>query len=186
MTETTTTPKMASGSLFISALEFVKQQKPEAASALDQGGAPLLFDAHRMYPLEQLQNLHTKILEAVFGVVDDAGYRALARHTFLAFANSMIGATLTTGVTTPTIFLNKVQEVWGAYVNFGTRELTTIDESEGKATLHLVDDPRNPAYLQALVETGFSEMLQLQDVSTSIVRTSPEEYSLEISWEPKI
>jgi uncharacterized protein (TIGR02265 family) len=183
MSKNSETNKMVSGGLFLYAIDFFKNKKNGSIEELEKSFGTLLFDSHKMYPLEQLIDLHQKILSMSFGNTSDEGYYALGQYTFDSFVHSIVGATLTNVTPTPKILLGKIQEIWGAVVNFGTRKLSEIDENKGRAIIEIKDDPRNPAYLQGIIESGLS-LLKLKDVKTEIIGRKDGEYKVEISWIP--
>jgi len=183
MTDHNQTDKMVSGALFLSAIDFLKNKKNDSVEQLEKSFGALLFDKHKMYPLDRLIDLHQKILSLSFGEATDEGYYSLGQHTFNSFVHSMVGATLTNVTPTPKVLFGKIQEIWGSVVNFGTRELLEIDEKKGVAIIQIKDDPRNPAYLQGIIESGLS-LLKLRDVKTKISGKKDNEYKVEINWTP--
>ncbi len=175
--------KLASGLLFMHAVDFLKLKKgEEAVPLLERSVGDVLFDQHRMYPLQQLTQLQDGVISLVFGEVTDAGYNALGHYTFEQFVHSMIGATLTNGTPSPQVLLSKIQEIWGAMVNFGERDLSLFDEKKGHAQITISDDPRKPAYVQGVIE-GALAFIQMKQIKTTVVQETDGHYTVEIFWQ---
>jgi len=173
---------LASGSLFLHAIGFLKSKKgEEAVEALEKSFGDLLFDQHKMYPLERLIELQEKVVSLTLGTDSREGYYMLGRYTFNAFAHSLVGATLTNVNPTPRILLGKIQEIWGSVVNFGVRKLTMVDDTQGKAIVEIQDDPRNPAYLQGIIEGGLT-LLKVKNPKTVIKQEEDYRYIVEVFW----
>ena len=183
MTKNTQENKLASGLLFIEAVDFLKSKKgEEVLSQLEKSYGETLFDQHRMYPLEKLMQLQQEVIKLAFGEETDKGYRELGQYTFESFVHSMVGATLTNVIPSPKVLLSKIQELWGTVINFGERKLTLIDEKEGKATIEISDDPRTPAYIQGVIETGLTS-IKVKNPETKVVKKTDNSYSIEITWQ---
>ena len=183
MTKNIQENKLASGLLFIHAVDFLKSKKGEESLAeLEKSYGETLFDQHRMYPLEKLTQLQQEVIKLVFGEETDEGYHALGQYTFESFVHSMVGATLTNVTPSPKVLLGKIQELWGTVINFGERKLTLLDEEEGRATIEITDDPRNPAYIQGVIETGLVS-IKVISPKTKVVKKTDDTYLIEITWE---
>lgn len=175
--------KLAQGTLFENSVAFLREQKGEAAiNELEKTTGPLIFEHYRMYPLQELDTLQAAVLEAVYGDASDEHYRELGTFTFQTFIKTVAGATLTNVAGSPQELLEKIQDLWGAVVNFGTRRLISIDSEKRIALVEIIDDPRRPTYLQGAIEGGL--LVVGVNASTRIVQANKEHasYQIEVSW----
>jgi len=177
----TTENKLVKGVLLEDAVGFLKEKKGEAAvGVLEKATGPLIFDQHRMYPLADLSKLQTAVIKEVFGKDSDEAYKELGLFTFRAFTHTVVGATLTNVAHSPKELLEKIQELWDAVLNFGSRKLISIDEKKHSALVEIVDDPRVPAYLQGAIEGGFKSIGVR--ATTKVLDQGNSSYHIEISW----
>jgi uncharacterized protein (TIGR02265 family) len=183
MTKNIQDNKLASGILFIEAIDFLKSKKGNRIlEDLEKSYGEILFDQHRMYPLEKLIELQKEVINLVFGKETDSEYKELGKYTFESFVHSMVGATLTNIVPSPKVLLGKIQELWGVVINFGERKLTLIDERGCRAIIEINDDPRMPAYIQGVIEAGFN-YIKVKNPKTKIIKETGNGYTIEINWQ---
>ena len=173
--------KLVKGLLLQDAVDFVREKKGEAAVVeLEKIRGPLLFDQHRMYPLEDLLKLQSDAIKLVFGKESEKAYKELGVFTFNAFTHTVVGATLMNVAHSPKELLGKIQELWDAVSNFGSRKLLEFDENKHLALVEISDDPRMPAYLQGVIEAGLKSIGV--EAVTKIIAQDKDSYHIEISW----
>lgn len=173
--------KLAKGILFSNTIDFLKKEKgDEALSTLEKDTGPLLFDPHRLYPLDQLLMLQIKVIQAIYGNESNDNYKKLGEFAFQSFTHTLVGATLTNIAHSPTELLTKIQELWDTVVNFGYRQVLEMNENEHFALLEIRDDPREPAYLQGIIEAGLKSIGTI--ATTEVRHTDNETYQIEVKW----
>ncbi len=140
------------GRMLEGAIAYLRSEKGEdGVQTLERETGPLIFDAHRMYPLSELSKLQELVLKSVYEKVEPAHYRDLAIATYRAFGNTIGGATLTNIGNTPQAMLEKIQELWSVVVSFGERKLLSINNIERVARIEIKGDPRPIAYLEGAI-----------------------------------
>lgn len=186
MTENSTeNEKLVNGSFFIHCLEYLKFKKGETSiQELAKTNGALFFDEHRMYPLNDLVKIQNDVLKIIYGNPTSEGYYDLGKFTFDSFAHTLIGATLTNMISSPKQIVESLQVLWSSVVNFGTRKLIQIDEKKGTALIEITDDPRNPAYIQGILEAALIKV-KASHPKTHILNKSDSSYQVEVSWDPK-
>ena len=65
-------------------------------------------------------------------------------------------------------------------MNFGSRKLVNINESKRHAMIEIKDDPRNPAYLQGVIEAGLRSIGI--EARTKIKNNDKDNYQIEVEW----
>lgn len=173
--------KKVNGSLLEQTVNFLKVKKGDAAVAeLEKSFGPLIFDQYRMYPVGQLLSLQKQVVSLAFGTESEQGYYLLGRHAFESFSHTLIGATLTNVSSAPLEVLKNIQKIWNSVVNFGERNLREI--SANNVILEIKNDPRNPLYLQGVIEAGM-QAIGAKSSSTRITVQNENDYSIEIHWQ---
>ena len=169
------------GSLLENTVSFLREKSGDAAvTALEKKLGPQLFDQFQMYPLEQYQTLQEEVVNMTSPTDITQGYKDLGVYAFTTFAHSIVGATLTNVSTTPKKLLEQIQTLWNTVVNFGERRLVECDETAKTAVVEIKDDPRNPAFLQGVIEAGLSSI----GLTAATIEESADNntYKIKISW----
>ena len=173
--------KLVKGMLLEDTVAFLRDKKGEiAVSELEKSMGPFIFDQHRMYPLADLSNLQSAVVKEVYGKDSDEAYRQLGFFTFQAFTHTVVGATLTNIAHSPKELLEKIQELWDAVLNFGSRKLVKIDEHGHSALVEISDDPRVPGYLEGAIEGGFKSIGV--EATTKVLNKDKGSYQIEVVW----
>jgi uncharacterized protein (TIGR02265 family) len=174
--------KLAKGILLVDTVEFLRKKKGDHAIVqLEKSFGSLLFDQYRMYPLDDLLRLQSATMKLAFGGESGDGYKQLGAAAFESFTHGIVGATLTNVADSPRQLLEKIQELWGTVLNFGERKLIAINEANRHAVIEIKNDPRNPAYLQGVIEAGLKGIGL--DAKTKIQSDKGDTYKIEISWQ---
>ena len=175
--------RLVGGLLFDYVVDFVRKRKGEGAvSALEKKLGLSIFDQRRMYPVDAFIQLQREAVRAVFGDETDDGYKKLGRHVYDAYAHTLVGATLSTTTSLQELLGKKFRELGGLVVSFGSRKLLELDEAQGVAIIQIGDDPRNPAYLQGVLEVGL-EMVHLKNFRTVVFDKTGDSYKIKITWQ---
>lgn len=173
--------KLAKGILLVDTVEFLREKKGDQAVAqLEKSFGSLIFDQYRMYPLDDLLKLQAAAMKLAFGEENEDGYKQLGAGAFKSFTHGIVGATLTNVAHSPKELLGKIQELWGTVLNFGERKLINFNEAAHHALIEIKNDPRNPAYLQGVIEAGMKGIGL--DAKTKIQSDRSDTYKIEIRW----
>jgi uncharacterized protein (TIGR02265 family) len=175
---------LVNGVLLSHMVQFLREKKGDpGVAALEQAGSIVIYDKFTMYPLADYLTLQKNVLDIVFGQENDEGYEMLGKFTFTAFAHSLIGATLIQG-SSPKALMEQMQSVWGSLVTFGERKIEKIDEKKGDAIITITDDPRNPCYLQGILESGL-EAIGTHDAAITVLSTNENTHTMHVTWKPQ-
>jgi uncharacterized protein (TIGR02265 family) len=178
-----TDKKLVRGLLFHIALEFLKNQKGEAAiSEIEKLTGNIIYDRSMLYPLSDLERLTGYVVDMVNMNSLNEAYYQLGVFSLNEFTHSLIGATLTTLYHSPKDILENLQKIWLSMVNFGERRLVSIDELQGSAVLEIIDDPRNIDYLRGVIDSGL-KAIGTKEVSSIGQVTSNNTYEIQLSWQ---
>lgn len=176
-----TTTKLVKGALLENTVAYVKAKLgDDGVSKLESKLGSLLFDQFHMYPLDQYQSLQKEAVELISPNDPQSEYKKMGKQAFTMFASTIVGATLTNVSTTPKNLLEKIQELWNMVVNFGERKLIECNEEAKFAVVEIIDDPREPAFLQGVIE-GSLESLGLKSESV-VENQTANKYTIKITW----